>query len=159
MAKLQDCIRIVYAILKEQLLQLSDVTKRYEWNPLVIYRQRLRVWLDINSFFILLFCFNCFRDWNEVDERYKIQEDKCVAMLSLGLRKMTLMSDKRDLVSLFHFDMLLLAVLDLFSNESHELKSLERRSMFLIDDILLAVKKDLRVCILCQLSANHMYHS
>lgn len=72
-----------------------------------------------------------------------------MAMLALGLQKMTIMSDKRDLVSLFHFDMLLLAVLDLFSEESHELKSLERRSMYLMDDIFSAVKKDFGVGILC----------
>lgn len=70
-----------------------------------------------------------------------------MAMLSLGLRKTTLISCKSDLVCLFHSEMLLLAVLDLFSNESHELKSLERRSMFLIDDVFIAVKKDFKVCI------------
>lgn len=101
-------------------------------------------------FFYFVFLFTYFRDWNEVDERYKIQEDKCMAMLSLGLRKMTLMSDRRYLVSLFHSDMLLLAVLDLLSKKSHELKSLEQRSMCLIDDIFFAAKKDLSVCILCQ---------
>lgn len=72
-----------------------------------------------------------------------------MAMLALGLQKMTIMSDKRDLVSLFHFDMLLLAVLDLFSEESHELKSLERRSMYLMDDVFSAIKKDFGVGILC----------
>lgn len=73
-----------------------------------------------------------------------------MAMLSLGLQKMTTMSDKRDLVSLYHSDMILLAVLDLFSMESDELKSLERRSMYLMDDIFSAIKKDFGVCILCQ---------
>lgn len=73
-----------------------------------------------------------------------------MAMLSLGLQKMTTMIDKRDLVSLLHSDMLLLAVLDLFSKESHELKSLERRSMYLMDDIFSAIKKDFGVCIWCK---------
>lgn len=64
---------------------------------------------------------------------------------------MMIMSDKRDLVFFFYFDMFLLVVLDLFSEEFYELKSLEWRLMYLMDDIFFVVKKDFGVGILCYL--------
>lgn len=89
-----------------------------------------------------------FREWNEVEERYKIQEDKCMAILSNGMLKRRFMSNKRCLVSLFHSDILTLAVLEAVSENSLELKSLEQRSILLIDEILLEVGRDITVGIL-----------
>lgn len=82
-----------------------------------------------------------------MDERFKVQEVKCAAILSFGMDKINLMRDKRCLVSLFHSDMLSLTILNTLSKDSLELKSLEKRSTSLIEYILLAVGKEITVCI------------
>lgn len=87
------------------------------------------------------------REWIEVEERFKVQELKCAAILSFGMDKVNLMNDKRCLVSLFHSDMLSLTILDTLSKDSLELKSLEKRSSSLIEYILLAIGKEITVCI------------
>lgn len=75
-----------------------------------------------------------------------------MAILSNGMLKRRFMSDKKCLVSLFHSDMLTLAVLEAVSKNSLELKSLEQRSILLIDEILLEVGRDITVCILITLN-------
>lgn len=82
-----------------------------------------------------------------MEERFKVQELKCAAILSFGMDKVNLMKDKRCLVSLFHSDMLSLTILDILSKDSLNLKSLEKRSSSLIEYILLAIGKEITVCI------------
>lgn len=74
-----------------------------------------------------------------------------MAILSNGMLKRGFMSDKRCLVSLFHSDILTLAMLEAVSKNSLELKTLEQRSIFLIDEILLEVGSNITVCILITL--------
>lgn len=88
-----------------------------------------------------------FSEWKEVDEKFKIQEAKCIMIVSIGIQKLTKMKYAKSLLYLFHCDMLLLSVLDTISKESHELKSLEERSKCFIDVILEDVK-EITVCIL-----------
>lgn len=75
-----------------------------------------------------------------------------MAILSNGMLKRRFMSDKKCLVSLFHSDMLTLAVLEAVSKNSLDLKSLEQRSILLIDEILLEVGRDITVCIFMTLN-------
>ncbi|XP_062570766.1 E3 ubiquitin-protein ligase RNF213-like isoform X2 [Saccostrea cucullata] len=84
------------------------------------------------------------RDLKDIPERFKIQQEKCVAILSIGVQKRRIIKDKRMLVSLFHCNMLSLAVLEKHCSEADvELKSLQKRTTYLINDILLCFGNDL----------------
>jgi hypothetical protein len=88
------------------------------------------------------------REWSAVDERFKVQQDKCTAMLSIAMERKNLTHrNERILVSLFHCNMLSLAVLERVSTDSDELKSLQSRITYLIDDILFDIGKDFEVSI------------
>lgn len=68
-----------------------------------------------------------------------------MAILSIGIKRR--MKDKRTLVSLFHSHVLSLAVLEISSKESDEVKSLLKRSILNLDDFLFEIGRDLAVSI------------
>lgn len=140
MDKMQNCIKTVFVILKEQLMQLSGVSKRYA-KILKNLRKQEHSWV---LFFCNLFFTIC-RDWTEVNDKFKIQETKCMAILSIAIKRR--MKDKRTLVSLFHSHVLSLAVLEILSKESDDVKSLLKRSILNLDDFLFEIGRDLAVSI------------
>lgn len=80
--------------------------------------------------------------------RFKIQHDKCTAILSIGIQKSHLMRDKETLMPLLHSNILSLAVLETLCDESDDLKNLEQRSTCLVDDLLLEIRREITVGII-----------
>lgn len=77
--------------------------------------------------------------------RFKIQHDKCSAILSIGIQKSHLMRDKETLMPLLHSNILSLAVLETLCDESDDLKNLEQRSTCLVHDLLLEIRREITV--------------
>ena len=80
--------------------------------------------------------------------RFKIQHDKCTAILSIGIQKSHLMRDKETLMPLLHSNILSLAVLETLCDESDDLKNLEQRSTCFVDDLLLEIRREITVGII-----------
>lgn len=89
-----------------------------------------------------------FRDLNAVKKRLLIQQDKCIAILSIGAYKRHLITDRGKLASLYHCNMLSLAAVDAlcFDPESNDLRSLHAKSTYFMNVILSEMKQEITVC-------------
>lgn len=87
-----------------------------------------------------------FRDVNAVKKRLFIQQDKCIAILLIGVNKCHLITDRGKLASLYHCNMLSLAAVDAVCSDSDDVKSLHKRSTYFINVILSEMKQEITVC-------------
>ena len=87
-----------------------------------------------------------YREWDAVDKKIKVQQERCYALLVIGLKRGHFIEDKRELITLFHCCLLSTSLFEMLSIESNELKTLLQIPTFEIDSVLLPLGKDIMVC-------------
>lgn len=87
-----------------------------------------------------------YREWDAVDKKIKVQQERCYALLAIGRKRDYVIDDKRELITLFHCSLLSTSLLEMLSYESNELKNLLQIPTFEIDYVLLLLGKDITVC-------------